>query len=240
MGGVLIDFGGSGGLPPKAEDFRGRRALLELTADSGERNAHWSESDLERRVFAPWRRQHAERYRRGREASWTPHLERLRQAYGCDLRDEELLAAWFRPYAEELEGTAHAREVVGELVNRGVVCGLVSNVPLPGAVYRPVLGAAGLGALITAYCFSYDEGVRKPSPAMLRRVLGVLSVGAGEAVMVGDRKASDVAAGKMVGTRTVWLRSQFDDGPEPDTSIDSLDRLPSLVADWNKPSGGTE
>lgn len=240
MGGVLIDFGGSGGLPPEAEDFRGRRAMLALAADSGERNAHWSESDLERRVFGPWRRQHAERYRQGREASWTPHLDRLRQAYGCDLRDEELLAVWFRPYAEELECAAGACDVVGELVNRGMVCGLVSNVPLPGAVYRPVLGAGGLGALITAYCFSYDQGVRKPSPAMLRRALGILNAGAEEAVMVGDRKASDVAAGKMVGTRTVWLRSQFDDGPEPDASIDSLDRLPSLLAEWNEPSGGTE
>lgn len=232
MGGVLIDLGGSGGLPPEAEDFRGRRAMLERAVDAGRRNAHWTDSDLERRVFSPWRREHAQRYQRGGEASWTPHLDPLRQAYGCDLGDEELLAVWFRPYAEELECTAGARRVVAELVDRGLVCGLVSNVPLPGALYRPVLGAGGLGSLLTAYCFSYDEGARKPSPVMLRRVLTILGVEPEAAVIVGDRKASDVAAGKMTGTRTVWLESEFGDGPEPDASIDSLDRLPSLLAAW--------
>lgn len=232
MGGVLVDFAGGGGLPPKAEDWRGRRAMLAQAADAGDRNAHWSESDLEHRVFAPWRREHAKRYQRGREALWTPYLDALRQAYVCDLGDEELLAAWFRPYAEEIECTPAARRVVAALIDRGLVCGLVSNVPLPGALYRPVLGAGGLGSLLTAYCFSYDEGVRKPSPVMLRRVLAVLGVEPEAAVIVGDRKASDVAAGMMTGTRTVWLESKFDEGPEPDASIDCLDQLPSVLFDW--------
>lgn len=237
MGGVLVDFGGGGGLPPEAEDWRGRRAMLGLAEQVGSRDAHWREADLETRVFAPWRRDHDQRDRMGHEASWTPHLDRIREAYGCRLSDEELLNAWFRPYAEELSCCGSARRVVAEIVDRGMVCGLVSNVPLPGAVYRPVLGDGGLGPLLTVHCFSYDEGVRKPSPAIVRRALAALKVEPEAAVMVGDRRASDVAVGKTAGTRTVWLKSRFADGPEPDASIESLDQLPSVLAGWGAKGG---
>ena len=240
MGGVLVNFNGGGGLPPRTADWRGRRAMLRLAEDRGSRSPRWSEDDLEHKVFAPWHHEHMNRYERGREASWTPYLDRLRQAYQCEIGDEELLSAWFRPYQEELNCTAAARPVLSSLVESGTVCGLVSNVPLPGAIYRPVLGAGGLGPLLTAYCFSYDEGVRKPSPAIVRRALAALGVEPEQAVLIGDRRSTDVAAGLTAGVRTVWLRSEFADGPEPDAIIDRLDQLPSLLAEWRGPAGDSE
>ncbi len=232
MGGVLVDFGGSGGLPPRAEDWRGRRAMLRLVEQRGSRSARWSEDDLEHKVFLPWRQKYMDRYGSGHEATWTPYLDRLREAYECEVGDEELLSTWFRPYLEQLTCTPAARPVLSDLVESGVICGLVSNVPLPGAVYRPVLGAGGLGPLLTSYCFSYDEGVRKPSPAIVRRALTALGVAPEQAVLVGDRRSTDVAAGLTAGVRTVWLKSEFTDGPEPDATIDRLDQLPSLLAQW--------
>ncbi len=232
MGGVLVDFGPSEGMPPSAEDWRGRRAMLSLLAKDGRRCARLQEADLDGLVFAPWRRAHQTRQQRGSEASWTPYLDRLRQHYGCSIPDIELLAAWFRPYLEEITCTPSARTVVGELVERGFSCALVSNVPLPGEIYRPVLEQGGLWDLFSAHCFSYDEGVRKPSPAIVRRALSRLSAEAASAVMVGDRKFPDVAVGRMAGMKTVWLRSRFDDGPDADATIDDLDQLRPLLARW--------
>jgi FMN phosphatase YigB (HAD superfamily) len=50
-----------------------------------------------------------------------------------------------------------------------------------------------------------------------------------EAMMVGDRRDSDVMAGKLAGTRTVWIRSEYREGPGADHTIASLATLPALV-----------
>ena len=63
---------------------------------------------------------------------------------------------------------------------------------------------------------------------MLRAALAALGASAEEALMVGDRRAADVAAGRAAGVETVWIRSAFDDGPEPDHVIGSLAELPDL------------
>jgi FMN phosphatase YigB (HAD superfamily) len=51
-----------------------------------------------------------------------------------------------------------------------------------------------------------------------------------EAVMVGDRKKSDVAAGRAASVRTIWLRSHHAEGPDPDVTIDALADLPAAIA----------
>ncbi len=234
MGGVLVDFGVGGGLPPQQEDWRGRRALLGLLTVARWRGGRWSETDLESQVFNPWRRDHARRMQMGREASWTPHLDRLRRAARSDLDDETFLQAWFEPYAEELDSTLEARTVVAGVVERGCKCGLVSNVPLPGSVYRPILERGGLWDLFASHCFSYDLGTRKPSPGMVRKALSDLDVEPERAVMVGDRKNVDVAVGRMAGLRTVWLRSAHDQGPRPDAIIERLADLSEVIDRWNQ------
>lgn len=50
--------------------------------------------------------------------------------------------------------------------------------------------------------------------------------------MVGDRRDSDIAAGRLAGTRTVWVRSDRRDGPAPDAAIASIAELPELLASW--------
>jgi HAD superfamily hydrolase (TIGR01509 family) len=106
---------------------------------------------------------------------------------------------------------------------------LVSNVPLPGALYLEVLKRFGLAKFFHSTHFSYDSGSRKPSPAMLRDALTALKSESSRAVMVGDRRASDIAAGRAAGVATVWIRSDDGGGPEADFTIGSMAELPTLV-----------
>ena len=77
--------------------------------------------------------------------------------------------------------------------------------------------------------FSYDARSRKPSPAMLRSALAELGVAPASAVMVGDRRAVDIAAGRAAGASTVWVESDDGGGPQPDEKIGSLAELPDLL-----------
>lgn len=232
MGGILLDMRSSNGVPPGRLDFRGRQAMLgalgasDLTLD-----------DLERLVFEPWREEYRQRYRRGREASWTKHLDRLRRASGDERSDLELLEIWFAPFAESLRPIAGAAETLRALAGSGLRLGLVSNVPLPGALYRAVLERHGLAGPIEVVEFSYDSGHRKPSPYMLRSALEQLEMPNDRALMVGDRKESDVAAGRAAGTATVWIRSDHGTGPDPDWTLGSIAQLPGLIDGFGASEG---
>src|SRR5204862_7149433 len=171
MGGVLLAMGNPVGMPQGKLDFRGREALAHAIRKA---EGRISIEALETVLFEPWRREYARRYELGREADWSPHLKALRRAAHVRSRDLTLLGAWFRPYAETLVPVAGALAAVRALAARGVRLGLVSNVPLPGALYEAVLRRFGFLALFPVRRFSYDAGSRKPSPAMLRSALGEL------------------------------------------------------------------
>ncbi len=225
MGGVLLDMGGSNGLPTGPLDFRGRQVMLRLAGGRRRPTA----DDLDRLVFEPWRREYAERYRRGREADIEAPLEALREHAGSRASAAELLEGWFEPYAQSLRPVRGAVEAVEAIRRRGLPIALVSNVPLPGELYRGILDRHGIAGHVDVFRFSYDTGHRKPSPWMLRSALAELGVTASAAVMVGDRKASDVAAGRAAAPGTIWIRSDHSDGPEPDWTISSIEALPDLL-----------
>lgn len=236
MGGVLVDLGPGRGLPTGDADREGRAALaraLEAAGGEPDGDEGW-EGALERRLFAPWRLGYRRRYERGAEEPWEPHLARLRSATGAALSDEALLGAWFEPFGAAIPALPGAAEALSRLGRMGPALGLVSNVPLPGALYRRVLERHRLLAPFDALRFSHDAGVRKPRPAMLLQVLDELGVAPQEAVMVGDRRDSDVATGRAAGTATVWLtggrRGAADDGPEPDLALGSIAELPEALA----------
>ncbi len=232
MGGVLLDTHGVSSLPGHRLDYRGRRAMLGLLRQRGSRKV--TLDDLESELFGPWHRDYVGRYERMRDAAWEPHLERLRCKFGGEVDDRELLAAWFAPYAENLTEIEGAGKALQELRAAGYRLGLVSNVPLPGDFYLHQLERWGLAEPLEAIRFSYDAGSRKPSPRMLLEVLKELGVSPERAVMIGDRRGSDVAAGRAAATRTVWIRSEFSRGPTADATIDSIAQLPALLASWQE------
>lgn len=231
MGGVILTMAGGHGFPFSRLDFRGRQALLQaLTRTGGKARLE----DLESLVFGPWHPAYERREEAGVEADWSPHLERLRSRRGGTAADLELLAAWFRPYGEQLLAMEGSRRALAELRDLGVRLALVSNVPLPGELYSRVLERHGLLEFFEARCFSYDEGSRKPSPALLRLAMTRIEADADFTLMVGDRRERDIAAGRFAGTGTVWIRSSDHGGPEPDLVLDSIRDLPDAVRRWRR------
>lgn len=241
MGGVLLDFAGTNALPAGGPDYRGRLALAEAVRRAGGRV---EAEALEELVFGPWHRVYERRYETMRDAPWGPHLARLREAAWGDgagedgtPSDEELLAVWFEPYRQQVVTVLPgAPEAVAALSAAGIPLALVSNVPLPGNLYRGILDAHGMLDAFAHTFFSYDAGHRKPSPAMLTRALEALGVPAARALMVGDRRSTDVAAGRAAGCRTVWIRSADRKGPEPDFEVDDIRQVPALVGALQSPS----
>jgi HAD superfamily hydrolase (TIGR01662 family) len=226
MGGVLIDFGGGRGLPVGHADWRGREALLRYLRRRG---AKLDLDDLESLLFSPWFRQYRRREDLGREADWDPHLRRLRKRAGVKTHSIVLLGRWFRPFAEQLQPLPSVADSLRRMRETGMKLALVSNVPLPGRLYRDLLRRRRLASYFESFHFSYDEGSRKPSPAMIRSALRGLEVSPQEAIMVGDRRAVDIAAGRAAGTATAWVRSEDGGGPEADLEIDSLVDLPDVL-----------
>ena len=225
MGGVLLRFGTSQGLPSGKSDFRGRQALLKRL--HGRRRIRVE--TLESLLFEPWRHEYELRYQRGFEASWDPHLSRVRKRVSSHQHSLTLLRAWFAPFGDKVRPFDGAGEALAELRGRGLKLALISNVPLPGKLYEEILERHGLGEYFDSLHFSYDEGHRKPSPFMLRVALRKLGVPADRAVMVGDRKNSDVAAGRAAGVRTVWVQSEYQDGPVADARVHSIAGLPRAI-----------
>ena len=226
LGGVLADLGPNAALPHGRFDWRGRQALL--TRLRGLRRVK-NLDHLEDRLFVPWRLEYERRAELGREADWTPHFA----AIGAEAPASELLGTWCEPYLESLAPLPGAVDTVGELVAAGHRMALISNVPLPGDLYRRAFAESGLFEPFEATYFSYDTGSRKPSPKMVNTALAALGVPAWRAVMVGDRRASDVAAGRAAATRTVWLRSNRAPGPAADAEIDDIRELPALLSSWD-------
>lgn len=231
MGGVILRMAGGHGFPHSRLDWRGREALLHTL---GKARKRISQDDLERLVFGPWHQQYQRREETGIEADWSPHLQRLRAATGSAVDDQELLAAWFRPYGEQLVPTAGAQQALTEIANLGLRLALVSNVPLPGTLYLGVLERYGLARFFESTCFSYDRGTRKPSPALLRLAMSELGAEPACAVMVGDRRERDITAGQIAGTRTVWIRSTDGGGPPADATVSGLSELPEVLRRWRR------
>ena len=239
MGGVLLEFGNAEGLPMGRYDFRGREALLALlrerggvrarTAAAARAEQRFSQDELEEVLFAPWKREHARRHELGREADWHPHLARLRRRTRRRFSDRRLLGTWFAPFAETVAPLPGAVEALAAVQATGRPLALVSNIPLPASLYEPLLARHGMLAPFGVRQFSYEAGSRKPSPAMLLAALTALGVPPAEAIMVGDRRSADVAAGRSAGVRTVWLRSPDAAGPVPDHTIEAMSELPALV-----------
>ena len=226
MGGVLVDMVNEAGLPRGEREREGRRRVLALLR---ERGGAASEAALEELLFTPWSREYERRYERRREADWRPHLRRLLAASGAAATGEEILAAWFAPYGASLVPDPQAAAVLAALRRAGLPLALVSNVALPGWLYRERLESWGFASAFAGLWFSHDAGSRKPAPDMLLAALARLGVEPSAAVMVGDRRSTDVAAGRAAGTRTVWLRSAHVEGPEPDLVIDRLAELPAAL-----------
>lgn len=113
-----------------------------------------------------------------------------------------------------------------ELRRRGFLLATVTNRAFGGERFRSDLRDAGLDIGWDAEAVSVEVGYLKPHPAIFEFALAQLAITAGEALMVGNSLAEDVAGAQGVGMAAAWRRSAPDaEGVAPDYTFDEVREL---------------
>lgn len=145
---------------------------------------------------------------------------------GGDLPASHRIYAWVeaRSHARDVfELRPGIREVLEALTKRGLKLGLVANQP---ASALDQLARHGIGHFFASQAVSGVHGLRKPDVRLFLRACEELGVGPEECVMVGDRVDLDIVPAKLLGMRTVRLRSGRHAAQEPR----SWDEVPDAEA----------
>jgi len=135
--------------------------------------------------------------------------------------DYRILAAGIIGYKRAKEGHMilypGVKLALTELMKSGVSMGVVSDAPRLSVWMRIV--ALGLHHYFEHVVAFEDTGERKPSPKPFKKILGLLGVEPGDAIMVGDWAERDIKGAKALGIRTAWAKY----GNEFDTKISGAD-----------------
>jgi HAD superfamily hydrolase (TIGR01509 family) len=157
------------------------------------------------------------------EIEYPAEVRRLLGEFGVELTDDELarfLEAEHKAWspAAQLAATTHA--LLDTLRERGLGLALVSNAFDPPDLLHRDLARLGVAERVDFAVFSSEVGRRKPAPEIFERALDALGVAAGDALMVGDTLATDIAGAAALGARTcqaVWFRADDEaSGPAAD------------------------
>jgi HAD superfamily hydrolase (TIGR01549 family) len=112
-------------------------------------------------------------------------------------------------------------EVLEALSQRGLTLGLAANQPL---AVLDRLARAGIGHFFANQGLSGVYGLRKPDVRLFVRVCEDLGVEPTECIMVGDRIDNDIVPPKLLGMRTVLIRT----GRHRDQQPRSWDEVPDF------------
>jgi putative hydrolase of the HAD superfamily len=99
-----------------------------------------------------------------------------------------------------------ARELVGELRERGLAVALVADGEVRDA--RNALAEHGLDELFDTVVISEAVGARKPNPRMFLRALAELGLGDADlarTVMLGNRLERDIRGARELGMIAIWI-----------------------------------
>lgn len=169
---------------------------------------------------------------------WTPwfRVEIWRRALAAEgITDDPLasdLGVFFRRRRRELQDRLPGAEEVLHLLRvSGLRIGLLTNGA--ASLQREKIETSGLGMFFDAAVVSGEIGTGKPEPGIFQHLLGMLGVGARDALMVGNSLARDIFGGKRAGLSTCWLVLEGEEEPvglvDPDYTIRSLGELPRIV-----------
>ena len=163
--------------------------------------------------------------RLGMDEARRERFRRLFEHFG--MRAEDALCAatamfYRHSYLDARRAVAGAAALL-EAVRRRAAVGIVSNNMLQEQQEK--LAHCGLAAHVDVLVVSEEAGVSKPDPAIFRIALDALSVGAGEAVMVGDSWTADVLGAHAAGIRAVWFNPLRLPAPDPALGVPELHAL---------------
>lgn len=97
-----------------------------------------------------------------------------------------------------------ALELLSELRDAGVKCGLVSNTAFSRDAMDAFLRVRGLAGPLDVVTYSSEVGWRKPKPQIFRAALARLDATASETAFVGDDVAADLAGAVGAGIAAIW------------------------------------
>jgi HAD superfamily hydrolase (TIGR01549 family) len=133
--------------------------------------------------------------------------------------------------------------VLEQLCQAGYALGLISNASDDYDV-QTLVDKAGVRHYFDQIIVSAAVGIRKPDPTIFRLALDHFEVAPERAVMVGDTLSADVLGAHNSGIASVWI-TRWADNPDnhahrdiiiPHASIETLDELPGLLANWQERS----
>lgn len=148
------------------------------------------------------------------------------------INTQTLLTTFFVPLMNARLLTEHALDVLKNLSDREIPCGVISNTLVPGVLAREVLERLEIARYFHFTLFSSDFLFSKPHPMMFEIALARFNVKPSQVLHVGDQIDKDVAGARSVGMRTVWInreRKKRKKKNAPDFEIYSLDELPILL-----------
>ena len=142
-----------------------------------------------------------------------------------------LLATHMRELSKAVVFPEHHRELLRGLRKRHRLA-VVSNFDYTPTA-RHVLEREGVADLFETIVVSDEVGWRKPKPVIFERALGLLAIGSGEALFVGDRADIDVAGAQGVGMASAWINREATALPEgmtpPEFEIRDLAELEAIL-----------
>lgn len=104
----------------------------------------------------------------------------------------------------------HLKETLGQLSERGLAIGLISNTGRSwGRYLTKVQDDLGIARFFRVRVYSDEKRIRKPDARMFEAAAMGLGLKPREVVHIGDDVVADVAAAKAVGMRSVWFNTGF-------------------------------
>ena len=153
--------------------------------------------------------------------------------------DHKILSAGVIAYRRAREAALvpypHVTMTLIKLSKMQLKLGVVSDAPGKEAWLR--LCYLNFHHLFDAVVTFDDTGVRKPNPEPFRKVLEMLQIEPGEALMVGDWAERDVLGAAQVGMKTVFARYGNTFGTEISNAnydIDDITQLIDIVKEENR------
>lgn len=210
LAGVIFDIGGTL-IYPSTTDEDCIRGLTVWLTDQG-----WPPA-VEAALREARRWVLATTARTGRQHTMQEGIRRALQRLGMPVPDAGFIEAaehvFFRPELSGYRPFPHAVRLLHRLAQAGVSVGCISNATSHWLIEQ-IVDQMGFRPFLDPVVSSAGFGWTKPDPKIFRSVLDAWGISPDRAAMVGDTLAVDIAGGRGVGMRTLYVTMQ----PSPENA----------------------
>ena len=142
---------------------------------------------------------------RSRDEQLSSTLEEVFALAGID-HTEEMVAAFYRWWEPHTYIDPDAHELLGELRQRGMKVGVLSNTIWSRAEHERIFDRDGVSQLLDGAVYTSEIEWTKPHPEAFRAALDAIDLDdPTRAVFVGDRLYDDIHGASAVGMRTILI-----------------------------------